>query len=154
MLETPHVALGIAIAVKTGNPWVAIPLALASHFLLDRVPHWNPHFYTETQKFGKPKKISTFIAVADEVFAIFLTLFAAYKFWPDVDKTLLILICSFLSVLPDQIKFPYFYFNLRKGLLKKWVDFERSIQVEVKPLLGILTQITVVLITLSWIFNP
>ena len=153
MLETPHVALGIAIAVKTGNPWVALPLSLASHFLLDRVPHWNPHFYTETQKFGKPKKISTYIAIADEVVAIALTLFMAYKFMPDINKSLLILTCSLLSVLPDQIKVPYFFCNRRLGIIKKWVDFERGIQVEVKPLWGILTQILVVISSLLWTFS-
>jgi len=152
MLETPHVALGIAMAVKTGNPWVAIPLSLASHFLLDRVPHWNPHFYTETQKFGQPKKISTYIAVVDEI-AIALTLFIAYKFMPDVNKSFLILICSLLSVLPDQIKIPYFFCNRRFGLIKKWVDFERSIQVEVGPVWGILTQTIVVLVSFYWVFS-
>ncbi|HCR35616.1 hypothetical protein A2130_00825 [Candidatus Woesebacteria bacterium GWC2_33_12] len=153
MLETPHVALGIAMAVKTGNPWVAIPLSLASHFLLDRVPHWNPHFYTETQKFGQPKKISTYIAVVDEMIAIALTLFIAYKFMPDVNKSFLILICSLLSVLPDQIKIPYFFCNRRFGLIKKWVDFERSIQVEVGPVWGILTQTIVVLVSFYWVFS-
>lgn len=153
MLETPHVALGIAIAIKTGNPWVAIPLSLASHFLLDKVPHWNPHFYTETKKYGKPKKNSTYLAIADESVAIILTLFIAYSFWPDINKSILILVCSLLSVLPDQIKFPYFFFNLHSGFIKKWVDFERNIQVEVKPFWGIITQITVVLSSLFWIFN-
>ena len=153
MLETPHVALGIAIAVKSGNPWVAIPLSLASHFLLAKVPHWNPHFYSETQKFGQPKKISTYIAIADEVIAIALTLFLAYKFMPDVNKSFLILVCSTLSVLPDQIKIPYFFYNIRFGLIKKWVDFERKIQIEIKPFWGIVTQICVVVASLFWIFN-
>lgn len=151
MLETPHVAVGIALAVKATNPWLAIPLSLASHFVLDRIPHWNPHFYTETKKFGKPKKISTYIAVADELLAVLLTLFMAYKFLPDVSKSILILICSFLSVLPDQIKFPYFFMNQRRGILKKWVDFERSMQVEVAPFWGIITQVIIIITSLYWI---
>lgn len=154
MLETPHVALGIAIAVKTGNPWLALPLSLASHFLLDKVPHWNPHFYTETQKFGKPKVTSTYLAIADELIAITLTLFMAYSFWPDINKSFLILLCSLLSVLPDQIKIPYFFMNYKKGLFKKWVEFERTIQVEIKPFWGIITQIVVLFASLFWIFTP
>lgn len=153
MLETPHVALGIAIAVKSGNPWLALPLSLASHFLLDRVPHWNPHFYTETKKFGKPKKLSTYIAVVDEIIAIGLTLFMAYKFLPNLNTSFLILVCSFLSVLPDQIKFPYFFLKMRSGFIKKWVDFERSIQVEVSPFWGIVTQLIVITASLFWILN-
>ena len=62
MLETPHVAVGAAIAVAIPNPYLAIPLALASHMILDHTPHWNPHFYTETKKFGKPTQKSTVFA--------------------------------------------------------------------------------------------
>lgn len=50
MLETPHVLIGAAIATKVGNPFLAIPLAFASHFVLETVPHWNPHLNTETKK--------------------------------------------------------------------------------------------------------
>lgn len=154
MLETPHVALGIALAIKTGNPWMAFPLSLTSHFLLDRVPHWNPHFYSETQKLGQPSEFSTKIAIVDETIAIFLTLYFAYSYLPDYKQALLIMICSLLSVLPDQIKIPYFFCNIRKGFLNKWVKFERSIQVEIKPFWGILTQIVVIFACLFWIFTP
>lgn len=154
MLETPHVALGMAIAVKTGNPYIALPLALASHFVLDVVPHWNPHFYTETKKFGKPTRSSTIIAVTDELVAIALTLFVAYLFLPDVSMSILIMACSFLSVLPDQIKFPFFFFkNMRSGIIKKWTDWERSIQVEVGPFWGITNQVIITVASLWWIFN-
>ena len=47
MLETPHVAVGAAIAASIPNPLIAIPLAFASHFALELVPHWNPHLNTE-----------------------------------------------------------------------------------------------------------
>jgi hypothetical protein len=154
MLETPHVAFGMAIAVKTGNPYIAIPMALASHFVLDVVPHWNPHFYTETKEFGKPAKLSTTIALIDEFVAIGLTLYVAYAFLPNINTSLLILISSFLSVLPDQIKFPFFFFkNMRKGIIKKWTKWERSIQVEVGPFWGILNQIIVTVVSLFWIFT-
>jgi hypothetical protein len=153
MLETPHVALGIALAVKSGNPWVAIPLSLASHFLLDRVPHWNPHFYSETVKLGKPKRKSTYFAIADEIVAASLTLYFAYQFLPDYRQSILIMICSLMSVLPDQIKLPYFFMNQRQGILKKWVDFERGIQVEIKPFWGTVTQLVVIIASLFWIFN-
>lgn len=151
MLETPHVALGAAIAVAVPNPLVSIPLAFASHFVLDMVPHWNPHFYTETQIHGRPTKLSTLIAVSDELVAIGLTLYIAYYFLPDYQKSISIMACAFASVLSDQIKFPYFYFKMN-GLIKRWVLWERKIQVEIEPFWGILTQIIVTGVSLYWIF--
>ena len=53
MLEAPHVLVGIALAEKTGHPLLAIPLALGSHFVLDMLPHWNPHLNTEMRKLGR-----------------------------------------------------------------------------------------------------
>lgn len=152
MLETPHVALGMAIAVKIGNPYLAIPIAFTSHFLLDKVPHWNPHFYTEKQKGGRPSSFSTAIAIADELVAIALTLFVAYTFLPNTTMSMLILICSFMSVLSDQIKFPYFFFNVN-GLIKKWVLWERTIQVEIGPFWGMVTQLITLAASLFWIYS-
>lgn len=146
MLETPHVALGLAIATAIPNPYISIPLAFTSHFILDMVPHWNPHFYSETKNFGKPSKFSTTIAVIDELAAIALTLSIAYSILPDLNSAIVAMMCSFASVLPDQIKFPFFFFKqMRYGIIKKWTEWERSIQVEVGPFWGILTQVLVVL---------
>lgn len=152
MLETPHVLVGIAIATKVVNPWLAIPLSFASHFILDMTPHWNPHFYTETKKYGKPKKVSTLIVVVDEVIAIVTTLYFAYSYLPDTKMSLIIMLCAFASVIPDQIKFPYFFFNQRQKYLTKWIDFERKIQVEIKPFWGIISQIIVIVASIYWIY--
>src|SRR5689334_22883185 len=99
MLETPHVAVGVAIASKFPNPWVAIPLSLASHFILDKVPHWNPHMYTETKKFGRPAKSSTTLALIDIGVAFVLGSSFAYSALPNYNLAILILACSLSSVL-------------------------------------------------------
>ncbi len=39
MLTTPHLLVGGAIGTAIGNPLVAVPVAAASHFILDGVPH-------------------------------------------------------------------------------------------------------------------
>lgn len=41
MLSISHAATGAFIAVKVGNPYIAIPLILASHYAQDAVPHWD-----------------------------------------------------------------------------------------------------------------
>lgn len=154
MLETPHVAVGAAIAAKVGNPYLALPLALASHFVLDRIPHWNPHFYTETKKYGKPSNKSTTLAIVDSFAALGLGLAVAGQALPDKTKFAVILAACLLSVLPDQIKTPFFFLkNARKGWLKKWVTFERGLQVDAPFWPGILTQVAVTLASLWWIAN-
>lgn len=154
MLETPHVAVGAAIAMKVGNPYLALPLALISHLVLDRVPHWNPHFYTEMKKYGKPSKVSTSIAVIDSFVALGLGLAISASALPDSSRAILVIACSFLAVLPDQIKTPFFFFkSLRKGWFKKYVTFERSLQVDTSFWPGILTQLAVTLASLWWIFS-
>ena len=152
MLETPHVMVGAAIATKVGNPYLAIPLAFLSHFVLDRIPHWNPHFYTESQKFGKPQKQSVTIAVIDEIIALGAGLYIAYQFLPDYKMVATIIACCFFAVLSDQIKYPFFFLKAKGGLLQKWTDWERSIQVEVSPFWGILTQILTIITAGYWIW--
>lgn len=154
MLETPHVAVGAAIAMKVGNPYLALPLALLSHIVLDRIPHWNPHFYTEMKKYGKPSKQSTTIAVVDSLAALGLGLAVAASAMPDTTKVIIVIAGCFLAVLPDQIKTPFFFLkNARNGWLKKWVTFERSLQVDTSFWPGITTQIIVTAASIWWIMN-
>jgi len=153
MLETPHVAVGIAIATKVGNPMLAIPIAFASHFVLDKIPHWNPHFYTETQKNGKPSKGSTTLAVIDSLFALGIGLFMAGRALPDNMLAFNILACSLASVASDQVKIPFYFFGKRDGLMKRWTDFERSIQVDAPFVPGMLTQVAIIIASFWWILN-
>lgn len=153
MLETPHVLVGAAIATKIVNPVLVLPLALGSHFILDTIPHWNPHTYTETKKFGKPKKQTSLVAGIDSSLALISGLFIATSFGSSsFTQITVILLASLLAVLPDVSKIPYYYFGRKNGLLKKWVDLERTVQVEVKsPVVGMATQLIICLVALYWI---
>jgi hypothetical protein len=151
MLETPHVAVGAAIATKVVNPVLAIPLAFASHFILDKIPHWNPSFYTETKKGGKPAKKSIYFSVAESFLALGIGSFLAIRQLPNYGFALTIFAASFASVASDVVKIPYFFFGKHDGLIKKWVEFERSLQVETDNFyLGMATQILLVVIALWW----
>ncbi len=155
MLETPHVAVGVAIASKFPNPWIAIPLSFASHFVLDKIPHWNPHLYTETQKKGKPSVKSTKIAVFDIATAFILGSAFAYQALPDTKAAVLILACSFASVLSDVVKYPYYYIRSRQELLVRWVNFERSLQVDAQSMtFGLFTQALVIAASIWWVLTP
>jgi hypothetical protein len=152
MLETPHVALGAAIATKIPNPLISIPLALASHIILDRVPHWNPHFYTETQKYGRPRTDSTIFTLIDISLALALGSTIALNA-DSLPHTLTIFACCFASVLPDVTKAPYFFLGKRDGLLKKWVVFERSLQVDTNFTFGMINQALVIITCIFWIIS-
>lgn len=151
MLESPHVAVGAAIATKVVHPALAIPLAFGSHFVLDRIPHWNPHTFTETQKHGRPTNKTSLFAFADSLFALVIGFYFAYRALPNTNLAILVVTASFFSVLPDVSKIPYYYFNVKKGLLKKWVILERTLQVETKNIaLGLATQAALIAASAWW----
>jgi hypothetical protein len=41
MLVTNHVLSGAAVGALVGEPALALPLGVASHFVLDSLPHWG-----------------------------------------------------------------------------------------------------------------
>jgi hypothetical protein len=151
MLETPHALLGAAIAVKLGNPALSIPIAFASHFILERVPHWNPHLYTETEEFGKPTSRSTAIATVDSIVALTGGSLIALSQLPNLYMTLTVLFTAFAAVIPDVIEAPYLFLNYKKPWLKKYILWQKSIQVDAGLYLGLLTQFLVIASTLLWI---
>jgi hypothetical protein len=151
MLETPHALLGAAIAVKLGNPALSIPIAFASHFVLEKVPHWNPHLNYETDKYGKPTKNSTIIVVIDSSLALILGSAIAFS-QPNTLMTINVLLSAFAAVLPDLIEAPYFFLKERNNeYVKRWIKFQKGIQVDAPPILGLLTQILTVAATFLWI---
>lgn len=155
MLETPHVVVGAAIATAVGDPVLAFPLALGSHFVLDKIPHWNPHTYTETIKNGIPDKNTIILTIVDISTALCVGLYFAFLALPNFALAETIILACFASVLPDVIKYPFFLFkNTRKGLYKKYVDWERAFQVDTEnKLYGLFTQFVIILASLYWIFG-
>jgi len=153
VLETPHVIVGAAIAAKIGNPALSLPLALGSHFLLDRIPHWNPHLNTEKRLYGKVTTKSLIIIIADSTLALGLGLFVASKFLPDINRAFFIIMGCFLGILPDLIESPYFFLGQNSKIIEKWISFQKSIQVDAPPLIGLTTQVITVIASLFWIFS-
>ena len=144
MLETPHVALGAAIAIAIPNPIISIPLAFASHFLLDMTPHWNPHINTEMKKFGKLANQTLFIIGLDLASAVLLTIF--------IGKTdINVYLASFAAILPDLAEGPYFLFGWRNKYLDTVLRLQRSIQASTDIFWGLLTQVIVLAASLYWV---
>ncbi|MCH7730157.1 hypothetical protein IID21_01350 [Patescibacteria group bacterium] len=153
MIETPHVIVGAAIATAVANPALALPLALGSHFVLDKIPHWNPHLLTETKKYGKPTGKSTLIVAADVSASLVVSLSIASLALPDNIKALTILAACFLAILPDVVEGPYFFLNIRPKFIEKWINFQRAFQINTSFVPGVLTQVVTVAVSLWWILT-
>ncbi|EKD62917.1 MAG: hypothetical protein ACD_52C00020G0004 [uncultured bacterium] len=153
MLETPHVAVAAAIAAKIPNPFISLPLALASHFLLERVPHWNPHLMTETKKFGKPTSASAKIIALDVAASLVTGFSVASASAQNTSHYFLILSACLLSVLPDLVESPYFFLKVRNKFMEKWIAFQGSIQNDTTPFIGLATQAATYALALLIAFN-
>lgn len=153
VIETPHVIVGAAIATKVANPALALPLALGSHFILDKIPHWNPHLYRETKKYGKPTQRSNIVVAADVFASLLIGLSIASRALPNTGHALTIVAACFFSVLPDVVEAPYFYLNYRNKTLEKWINFQRSFQINTNYFPGMATQIITVTTFLWWILG-
>lgn len=153
MLELPHALVGAAIATAIPNPIISLPLSLASHFLTEYIPHWNPHLYTEVTTSGRVSRSSFFIILTDSSLALLSGSWIALGVWPDVGRTATILAACFLAVLPDVIEIPFFFLGLKPKWIEKIVYFQRGHQWNVQPIWGILFQLLVVTLSLILIFS-
>lgn len=151
MVELPHTIVGAAIATKVGNPVLALPLAFLSHFAFEFVPHWNPHLYTETKKYGRVTRASTLFVAADVAASLVAGFFIASRVLPDVAHFTTIIAASFMAVLPDVAEGPWFFLKMKHPLLEKLIIFQRNHQFNVSPIPGVISQILVISAAFWWI---
>lgn len=151
MLETPHVLVGAALAIKVQNPFISLPFAFASHFVLDKVPHWNPHLYTEKKENGKISKSSFTIVLLDSSIALISGTSIALLKSQNFTEFMITITACFLSVLPDVIESPYFFLNQKSRIMEKWIKFQKSIQNNTNPAWGLTTQIITTIAAIWWI---
>lgn len=143
MLTTPHALVGIALVAKL-PPVIGLPLALASHFILDfLIPHWNPHLFTEMEKDGRLSKNTLIIIALDGLLAASLVIFFSFttaSLWPIGG--------AFLATLPDWLEAPFYLFKVKIPFLVKYVTFEHLHQAKAGIFLGILTQAVIIVLSL------
>lgn len=153
MLEAPHVLVGIALAEKTGHPLLAIPLALGSHFVLDMLPHWNPHLNTEMRQHGGITTRTKIIIAVDAAISLATIGYFTLHALPDTTLALTIMACAFASIFPDVMEAPYFFMKKKTKFLENSIKFQKAIQTDAGIVFGLLTQVAVSLASLWWIFK-
>jgi hypothetical protein len=140
MLTTPHAAAGIAIGALVGNPYIVVPAALASHFVLDAVPHWQETLapYTPTRK--------TYVRVPlDIALAVGITVLAT-RWQPHY--MLAIWLGAVFANVPDLDTVVILIPKLKRGLVRKYWDWHCGIQRETASLWGIVPQLVVIAVSL------
>ena len=149
MLEFAHAVTGATIANQIRSPLISLPLCLASNFLIDLLPHWNPHIYTEKQKNGHLSKRTLLILFSDAFLGLFLGLWVALPLLPDVKKFLIVTFGCLLAVSGDLIEAPFYLFNWQNKYVKKLIGWQRAHQWNVSFWPGMLFQVVYTLILLG-----
>lgn len=153
MLELPHVVVGATIAAKIGNPALALPLALASHFALDVLPHWNPHLNSELKSHGRVTGRTTTFVVVDGIGSLVAGFAIASTVLPSINHFIIVILGSFLAVLPDLVEAPHYFLRKEHPLITKFITFQKSIQTDSPIWLGLPTQALIVAAALWWLFS-
>ena len=110
MTATNHALTGAIIGLVVGEPLLALPLALVSHFVCDAIPHFGSRHSEATIK---TKTFQNYLVV--EVALCFGLVLGLAFFRPD--HWLLAAICAFLATSPDLLWINRFR-TLRQG--RRW----------------------------------
>jgi hypothetical protein len=122
MTATNHALTGAIIASVVGQPLLALPLAFASHFLLDSLPHYGEGVQNLTI-FTKRVWLVDFIVLSSLMLLLLLLLTSNW----------LLFAGAVAAISPDVAWIYRFVFKEKRGLLKpgpknKFNTFHSSIQ--------------------------
>lgn len=156
MLSISHAVTGAFIAVKVGNPALAIPLILLSHYLEDAIPHWDAGTGLGS---GQKSRHAAFIhGSIDLVLAgiLIFVFFSPHITLPlDPKSSLLIstpLWGAFAGLFPDFLEAPRNFLKYEPWFLKPLNRFHHSFHHSIpRTLDGLAPQI--LLLVILWIFR-
>jgi len=131
MLVSPHAAVGAALGTRLPTPLV-VPVAVCSHFILDRVPHWQETLYPY-----KPTYKTWLRMPLDLALAASLTHVIAAR---QPQKRRAVWLGALAATLPDTDSALALWSRGRKGLLGRYWDWHCSIQRETASWTGLVTQ--------------
>jgi len=106
MTATGHALVGTVIAAKVGNPALAIPIAIASHFLCDALPHWDTGYAREKE--SKRRFVAT--TAIDVVLGFVLSYLVIILFFPTTNL-LYAFVIIIMAQLPDWLTAPYLFLD-------------------------------------------
>ena len=137
MLSTPHLLVGATVGSFTRNPLAAFAAGFVSHFIMDRVPHWD----------WKPTGWKMIALTFAEFFFGAGLLFFLTK---NSSNPFLIWAGAVGGVCPDALAAPYYLLHQEIKVLEPLRRFHNLTQTgnnKFPKIAGILTQILVLIIT-------
>lgn len=122
MLATTHSLVSALIISESPSPYLGMPLILASHYLLDLIPHWDTGSgMTKGLKTKKKAFFETLIDLAVAGILVFIFFQKGKPFSPLLWSGVI------LGILPDLLEFPALFFNLRPFPLNVLEKFHTNI---------------------------
>ena len=150
MTATAHALVAGAIVRAVPNPYLAIPLAITSHFIMDAVPHWD----IGTDWRTRSKLATGALAIGETLLGITV----AYFLFRGKVETPLLLSTIIASELPDWLEAPWYIFfatkkkqevgkkaGFWKRLSYRIYNRENSMHAKAGLPFGIITQVVTVL---------
>lgn len=119
MTAVNHSVFGALTVAVVANPIIGLPLALASHFLLDSLPHFGAHTVAEAKSrdFKSILLFDTFLTICFTLLVTFAGIRAGWSWW-------LLPLGAFFGWIPDLMWYKHYKNDLR-GEEKEW-DFIRQ----------------------------
>ena len=148
MVTTPHAVFGATSAVFIPNPLVSLPLAFASHFVLDAIPHWQETLYPYKPHHG------TWIRIPLDISLSLFLIYLIAHFHPNSQG--LIWVNSVAANLPDTDSVFSLNPSLVKNMptiIKRFINWHIKIQKETSSLWGLVPQLVLILCCLFFVFR-
>lgn len=145
MTASGHAVVGAAIATLIPNPLVSFPVAFLSHFVCDKIPHWD--IMTNKNK----TKTQILVQSTLDVLLGFTLVGLIFIYFLQASNPVIILLGAFAAQLPDWLELPYFIFGKHYPVfyenyrLQSWVH-DVWFDSRLKAPWGIVTQVVVVAI--------
>lgn len=175
MIQSAHIIAGASLAVVSGNPWLVLPGALASHYLLDIIPHKEyaidkMHKMAETGEFGW----DMVLAIAKGAVDVTLGYLAVILL---TNGDTLAILAGVVATIPDVfhvvdvsfakwkgLPYPAFHENpynaFKKGVVMHFLAFQRHLHYKIHLLernavprwIGFITQSSAIFASVSVLF--
>jgi hypothetical protein len=140
MTATGHAVIGTVIAAKLGNPALAIPIAFASHFLADALPHWD----TGTNRHKKSKQRFFVESFIDVTLGFVLSWAIITWLFPSTNLVYAFLIII-VSELPDWLTAPYLFFKIEVQPFLSIYKLQKKFDTELDLPWGVINQAAVLI---------
>jgi len=121
MILLAHVTTGAVIGLKFQDPTLVILLSFISHFVLDRLPHWN----YDVPKTAKSDAFLTMLPDIIPTILVYAVFIASYP-----EQWLIISLGVTFAILPDFISLGWYIPKIKKIILP-FLKFHKFIQNEI-----------------------